>query len=95
MVKARGLLESFNGRLSLDDAVYISTHFTYEVTRFLMKEVGDTIAFGTGPSGPESGYFMSMGRDYTKYPQDFASELMDITKLLVRKPRKKVREEKE
>jgi hypothetical protein len=90
LVKARGMLETFHeGRLSLDDAVYISTRFTYEVTRLLMKEQGVSVAFATGVNGKiETGAFLSLGHDSLKYPQKFVMDLMDLTRLLLRKPRK-------
>ena len=91
LVKVRGMLETFHeGRLSLDDAVYLSTRFTFEVTKLLMKELGDTIAFSTGVGGkPETGEFIALkGSDYYKYPPKLATALMDLTRLLVRKPPK-------
>jgi hypothetical protein len=89
LVKARGMLETFHeGRLSLDDAVFISTRFTYEVTRLLMKEMGENVVFTSGIGGrPETGMFL--GPDGTeKYRQKFMVDLMDLTRLLLRQQRK-------
>jgi hypothetical protein len=89
LVKARGMLETFHeGRLSLDDAVYISSRFTYEVAKLLMKEMGESVVFATGVDGhTRSGYFLSTEGDWKKYPPEFVGELMELTRLLLREHR--------
>lgn len=90
LVKARGMLETFHEghRLSLDDAVYISSRFTYAVSRLLMKEMGESVTFATGVDGhTRSGYFLDPQGDFRKYPPKFVEELMDLTRLLLREHR--------
>lgn len=80
------MLETFHegNRLSLDDAVYISTRFTYEVSRLLMKEMDESVVFATGVDGhTRSGYFLGAKGDW-KYPPKFVEELMELTRLLLR-----------
>jgi len=93
LVKARGMLETFQEghRLSLDDAVYISARFTYEVSRLLMKEMDESVTFATGMDGHvRSGYFLGAKGDW-KYPPKFVEKLMDLTRLLLRNQRKEAK----
>jgi len=94
LVKTRGILEAFHyqgRRLSLDNTVYISTQFAYEVASLIMKEMDKSVVFASDPEGarggtnPATGVLLGPGGS-EKIPPKFLAELMGLTEVLFQRP---------